>query len=258
MTQITLKTVPFLGILTTAQAFSSETPQTPPYSKIYLGPQVYSVNTAIRDVSHFHGTLAGASLGYVYTKPNSLYAKAFVSWALGSIRSSGHPSRFLHDETVEGQLGYTWAFKQMQLSPFIGYGFHYLIEHRKKSPEYASLQFSYENYYLPLGITWKYFFYKQCNIGLSISQRYDVSPSVKVSDLKGVSWNLDHTTGTRVSIPIEGVLESKVQWGFCLEPFWQEYQLGKTKAISSLGEPLGITSQTFHQWGGELSLNVWF
>ena len=109
------KTIFLASILLTKTLFSVEA------SSFYLGPQASAVSLHIEGLSSdFHGTLAGAIFSYNYQKPNALYANASVKWALGEVRSSGQISRFLHDESVEGHLGFAGQFGKMELIPFVG------------------------------------------------------------------------------------------------------------------------------------------
>ena len=229
------------------------------YSAIFLGPQVASVTMSIEGNSpSFHGALAGARLGYTYQKPHSLYAKAFISYALGRLKSEDNPSRFLHDESVEGQIGYVFACHKFRLTPYVGYGFHYLIQHRESHPLFAELTFKYRDYYLPLGLQGKYSFTSQVNFGVNFSWRYDIDPSVQISGFEGIHWTLHHKDGHLVSLPLEGFFDDKQRWSFCLEPYWQQYQIGSSKAVSSTGMPLGLTTQTLTYWGGLLTAQVHF
>ncbi len=253
--EITLikKTAVVLFTLCTKMLLAEET------SSFYAGPEVYSTSLHIDGVSSdFRGTLAGAVLGYTYKKSNSLYVNVCVKWALGQVRNSGHPSRFIHDELIEGQLGFVGRFWKMELIPFLGFGFHYLIEDRKESETYTAMKTSYRDYYLPLGLKWRYYFCDRLNAGLNFAWWKDLDPSVKISGIKGAHWTLDRKEGYRIAMPFEGFLDSKKRWSVCLEPFWEQYQLGSDRAVSSTGDSLGIKKQTFNYYGGTLTASIWF
>ena len=220
----------------------------------YAGAEIYAMSLKIQGIaSHFRGTLAGAVLGYTYNQPNSFYADAHVKWALGEVRNSRQPSRFIHDELVEGRLGYAGRWGKFELIPFMGFGFHYLIEDRKQSSEYKGMKTSYRDYYFPLGFKFCYYCMDRLNVGLNFTWWTDVDSSVKITGLQGAHWVLNREDGYRIELPIEGFLGKNKRWSFCLEPFWQYYQLGADRTNTTLGENLGITTQTFNYYGGTLT-----
>jgi hypothetical protein len=229
------------------------------FSSFYAGPEVYALSLSISGIaSDFHATLAGAVLGYTYKKPNSFYFDARLKWAIGEARHTAQPSRFIHDELVEGQLGYVGQIGKFELIPFVGFGFHYLIENRKESSSYTGMKTSYRDYYFPLGLKLNYYCMDRLSIGLNFTWWKDVDSTVKISGLHGAHWVLDRKDGYRLELPVEGFLDKNKRWSFCLEPFWQQYQLGADRTNTTLGRNLGITTQTFNYYGGTLKAAFWF
>lgn len=241
-------------LLLTSSLFSANAAFTSETSSFYIGPQVSAVSLHIGGISRdFRGTLTGATLSYNYQKPNNLYANACAKWALGELHNSSHTPRFLHDESIEGQLGFTGRFGKMELIPFLGFGFHYLIENRQESKNYLAIKTSYRDYYVPLGLKWRYYLINRLQVGVNFTWWHDVDSSVKIAKIKGVHWTLDLKDGYRVTVPIEGFVDQGRRWGFCLEPFWQGYQLGSDNTLSSAGDSIGIRAQTFNYYGSTLS-----
>ncbi len=251
--------MPKKTLLLLASLFSANAAVAAETSSFYLGPQASAVSLHIGGISHnFRGTLAGGTASYNYQKPNSLYANACVKWALGELHNSGHTPRFLHDESVEGQLGFTGRFGKMELVPFVGFGFHYLIENRQKSKTYLAMKTSYRDYYVPVGLKWRYYLMNRLQVGVNFTWWHDVDSSVKIANINGAHWTLDLKDGYRVALPVEGFLDHRRRWGFCVEPFWQGYQLGSDKTMSSSGDSIGIKTQTFNYYGGTASASWHF
>jgi hypothetical protein len=225
------------------------------YSEIYVGPQGYYAKAKIRGLSpNFHGSLWGGVFGYQYMKPYSLYFRLQGDWAIGRIKSKGNPSRYLHDENVEGDFGYTWCPGKWRVIPYVGYAFHYLIENREETEEFTGTKFKYQTYNIPVGMRVDYLFNRHFELGVKAQWMYNIDPAVKISQLQGALWTLVHKQGVRVDLPFQYNFGKAIQGVLRLSPFFQWYQLGRTKAVTDDGVPLGVTTQTFTYWGGLLTL----
>ncbi len=230
-----------------------------PRSEIYVGPQGYYAKAHIGGISpHFHGSLWGAVIGYQYMKPQGLYFRLEADWAAGRMRSHGNPSRYLHDENVEGVFGYAWQMKKWRVIPYIGYAFHYLIESREATAEYTPAKFKYQTYNLPVGFWTSYAWNPHWELGIKAQWAYNIDPAVAISQLSGALWTLDHKQGVRVDLPLQFSFGDRVRGVLRLNPFYQWYQLGASSATSSSGTSLGITTQTWTYWGGLFSFGCQF
>lgn len=222
------------------------------HSELYIGPQGYYANLKIEGISSkFHGGLFGGVLGYQYIKPKALYFRIQADWAAGRLSTNqNNPSRYLHDENVESNFGFTWQVNKWQIIPYTGYAFHYLIESRKETEEFAAVKFKYQTYNIPLGMRIDYLFNNHYQLGLKAAWAFNIDPAVKISGLSGALWQLAHKQGVRVDLPFQYNFGKKTKGALSLIPFFAWYELGHSLAVSDDGVPLGITNQFFTYWGG--------
>lgn len=238
-------------------------------SRLYGGGQAYYYHLRITDdkavpataTPHpFTGWLGGFILGYEYKKPNSLYAVLQTSYALGSIEShdTGNKKRFIHDEIVETRIGYDGALTRdfsCFMTVYTGAGFRWNIQHRN-SGTLEELKLNYYKVYIPLGLLINYIPDKTVNIGLDFEWIPDVLSMASISTLSGAFWELKRKNNYLVQLPCMFTFARRYE--LSITPFWMHFEEGASLTVTDAGVDLELEKQQTNDWGGRVSLGVYF
>lgn len=204
------------------------------------------------------GQLGGAQALYEYKKSNSIYQGLRFTVRWGELRQSGG-TRNLRDIDGRGSIGYTFRYNNFFFTPFTGFGWRY-IRHNLKQSGYSSLKFYYNEPYIPLGMNLDYYINSYFSIGLKATWMPQVFSAVKIQPIGNVYWELEkNVKNGQLEVPLTFYFPKKcVVWTLQLNPYFQYWKDGKTRAHTARGIALDLPSNTYKLWGGEVNLGCSF
>lgn len=155
-------------------------------SRFQIGPTYTHASLKIHDQPLFHGSLGGLQASYEYRPWNRFYGGITIDWKQGACQARD----LIYFDTQE-RVGYTFASKTPShfVTLFSGLGYRYLGQ------KFHSLQFDYNEFYLPVDLLSQFFPQRWWSIGLNLTWMPQVYPTVKISPLKGARWILEKTIG---------------------------------------------------------------
>ncbi len=236
-------------------------------SRIYVGPQVSSLELQIRQGPHLalhgaqqnvtlNGVLGGVIIGYEYKSFHALYAALLTDWLAGTISKKGVPSRKINDLEAEVRIGYNYQAlqgKKWVVTPYLGFGFNYISQKQSSPPS-----FKYYEYYLPLGFIVDYMPKDWFTVELNFQWRPALDSTVRVSTIAGSRFTLKKKHSQYwVEMPFIFHLGEKRNWDISLVPFWKRKKDGATKNAPG-GIPLGLPKQSYTYAGGYVTIGYRF
>ncbi|MBS0621031.1 MAG: hypothetical protein JSS61_06195 [Verrucomicrobia bacterium] len=211
------------------------------YTRLYLKPS---------GSSSFDGNLGGAQASYDYRPAWSLYAGVKFDWREGSTKSGSSKRSIFYIDTQE-RIGYTFGFYQSEwlLSLFTGLGYRYVGQKLTQSHT-SSLQFRYDEIYIPVGFKTDYAFRRWFMFGVNFTWMPQIYPTVKIVPLEGARWILKTKLANfAVEVPFTFTLTEDKRYSISVNPFYEYWQDGHSTAKTSSGSALNLPGNTYNSWG---------
>ncbi len=223
-------------------------------SSFTIGGNYTHVNFKPSGNSSFHGNLGGAQGAYEYKSKGGFYAGITGSWKQGHMHGSAGKRSLLYIDTQE-RLGYTVTTKECEFSCTFFSGLGYRHYGQKLVPTTGdTLKFRYNDLYVPVGFESDYSVYSWFSVGLDATWMAQVYPTVSITPLKGSRWVLTKTfSNFSVKVPINFALTENRRFHLSFNPFYERWKDGHSTAKTSTGVSLGLPSNTYNFWGGEVN-----
>lgn len=228
-------------------------------SYVQVGPSYTHASIKIHDQPLFHGNLGGLQGYYEYKPWNNLYAGVKLAWKEGSTKGAHQTRDLLYIDTQE-RFGYTFASncKRGFLSLFTGLGYRHMF-HQLKQHHASSIDFYYNELYIPVGFLADYFPAPWFSLGLNFTWMPQVYPTVKIAPLKGARWILrNQLSNFFVEVPFTFFLTKSQHYFLVFKPFYEYWEDGHTTAKLSNGTPLGLPGNDYNFWGAEFNFGFAF
>jgi hypothetical protein len=224
-------------------------------SSVQIGGDYTYLNLKPEGSSSFGGSLGGMQGLYEYRPSKGFYTSAKFDWKEGVTSDSSGDRSILYFDTQE-RFGYTLSFNNTacKLTLYSGLGYRHLWQ--KVSPNAGtSLQFRYNEFYIPVGFASEYSLYSWVSLGLGFTWMPQVFSTVGISAIKGTCWSLTNTLpNLYVEVPFDFALTKDKKFHIIAKPFYEYWEDGDTTATTASGIPLGLPGNTYNYWG----LNVNF
>ena len=243
-----------IGLLLAATSLAYGENEQPNISCFQIGGNYTHVNMKVQGQLSFHGNLGGAQASYDYRPWNSFYGGLKVAWKEGKMKASGAHRSLVYVD-VQERFGYSYASpsRKWLLSFFSGLGYRYLGQRLKQSGQ-SPVTFSYNEFYIPVGVLSDYSFNSWCSLGLNAIWMPQVYPTVKIAPLKGARWILKNTySNVLVELPVTFFIAHHKRYSLIFKPFYEHWADGHSTAKTSSGNTLGLPGNIYNFWGAELN-----
>lgn len=203
------------------------------------------------------GNLAGAQAIYEYKTYNRFYGAVAASWKQGNTERSGE--RFLVQIDAEERLGYAWGSsrKERLFTLFSGLGYRRNAEKVSRSDYRA--RFYYNEFYLPLGLSFKSRYNSVVSFGLNFQWMPQVFSTLLIRPLKGARWCLNNKIGNfRGELPVSILYVENPNLFIVLNPFFEYWKDGHTSAKTKIGTSLNLPGNKYLFAGMELNFGYSF
>lgn len=221
-------------------------------SRLQIGGNYTRVTLQPKGHQSFNGNLGGMQAIYEFRPINWIYGAARFDWREGTTHGSGGERSILYFDAHE-RLGYTFAYASGRLTLFSGFGYHYLRQELKPK-EGDSIRFTYNEFYVPLGLLAGYDVSCWFSGGVDFTWMPQVFPTVSIAPLKGSHWTLKNRINNfYVALPLTFTLTSNGRFQIILNPFYEYWQDGRTTAKTSSGVPLGLPGNSYNFYGVDLN-----
>jgi hypothetical protein len=207
----------------------------------------------------FRGSLGGAQGLYEYKPANSLYGAFKVTWRQGQIERS-HAHRDVTYVDAQERIGYTYfpCSERWSTTLFSGFGYRFL-QHRLTQSNTSSIQFEYNEFYVPVGFLTEYALCSQWSLGLNFTWMPQVYPTVEITPLKGARWVLKNTMGNfLVELPLTYFPTGNPCYTLIFKPFYEHWEDGRSTARTANGQSLGLPKMINNYWGAEFNIGLSF
>jgi hypothetical protein len=223
--------------------------------RVEVGGTYSYANLRVIGNESFQGNLGGAQGLYEYCPRNSFYGGAKASWKQG-ITESSHASRFLVYADVHERLGYSFSTRcrKWRCSLFSGLGYRYIGQTLHSNGQ--TVQFDYNELYVPFGALSSYCFSSLVSLGINATWMPQVFPTVKISPLKGARWIL-HNSLSNILVELPVVFKFSA-YSLLLKPYYEHWGDGASIAVTASGNALGLPANIYNFWGVELNFGVCF
>lgn len=228
-------------------------------SRLEIGADYTHVSIKPHGHTSFNGNLGGMQGSYEYRPANDFYGAATLSWKQGNTHGEAG-KRWLLYVDIQERLGYTFAseHKNSQFTLFTGLGYRHL-GHRFHPKSGKSLQFKYDEFYVPIGLLSTHTFYSWLAMGLDFLWMPQFYPTVGIVPLKGARWTLKNKLANFfVKLPIDFTLTQNKRFHLIVNPFYERWEDGHTTAKLSNGNKLGLPGNTYDFWGVDLNFGYRF
>jgi hypothetical protein len=195
------------------------------------------------------GPMGGIEALYQYRPINDIYLGAAASWKMGSL-THDPMNRTVQDVNIQERIGYTTAFRDDTFASFYsGVGVRYLPE--TVSSGSVSMNFSYAEFYAPVGFLITSEYSSNFSYGLNAEWRPHIFPTVHIQPLGGTWWSLLYRIDNiYVSLPIR-YSACGDRYSGIIAPYFELWHDGASTAttVSTSGSPtdlsLGLPSNTY-------------
>jgi len=217
----------------------------------------------VETIGSFRGTMVGGYGSFEYRPCDWFYSGASMSWLLGNTTAQQQMDRYIHDLDSKMRVGYTmqllfwrWAL----ITPFIGLGYDYTVQHFRPDLVINSLKYRWYKYYIPMGMLLEMTVSKNFNFGLNIEWDPQLSSRVKIDGVPGVKWNLARKSGYMVEVPIQGNFSKRnvIHYSVGLVPFLKWNVDGRLDARFVTGGEYHLPEQTYKYWGIRVQFGALF
>lgn len=227
-------------------------------SRVEIGGSYTRANIKVKGQPSFRGNLGGLEGSYEYKPWNSFYGGLDIAWKQGKTENSFAERKLVYVD-VQERLGYTFASccNDLTLTLFSGFGYRYLGHKLKQFEE--SIDFDYNEFYVPVGFYSEYFFCFNWSLGLNFTWMPQVYPTVGITPLKGARWNLKNSAANvAVELPLTYFLAANRCYSLVFKPFYERWEDGRSTAKTSSGQRLGLPKNTYNFWGAEFNIAILF
>ncbi len=195
---------------------------------------------------------------YEYRPDHSFYASVKGTYRQGNATGSS-AKRNLVDVDAQERFGYTFVncTRSYFVTLFTGFGYRYLGH--KLTDSSGILHLNYSEFYIPIGFLSDFVVNSYFRVGLYAIWMPQVDPTVELNPIGGARWVLHRKVANfLVEVPFTFFMGCKDQYAVILKPFYEFWQDGQSKAVSSVGIPLGLAGNTYNFWGCELNFGYKF
>ena len=214
---------------------------------LQVGGNYSHVNIKVHGHPSFDGNLGGVQAKYECTLDNCFFGALNVLWKAGNTSGSGYERCFSYVDAHE-KFGYSFEY----FTPFTGFGFRYY--NQKLTP--PAIRFEYSEFYIPVGFLSEYPICCHSALGLNFTWMPQADSIVLISPLKGARWVLQkRMSNFLVELPFTYSCNC---WSLIFKPFFESWEDGRSTAVNSLGEPLGLPGNSYIFWGAELNFALSF
>ncbi len=223
-------------------------------SHLQIGGDYTYVRIKPEDSSSFEGSLGGLQASYEYRPNNSFYGAGNFSWKEGTTSGSSGTRSLIYIDAQE-RLGYTASFNDTSclLTLFSGLGYRHFWQ-KLTTNSNSSLQFKYDEFYIPIGIATDYTVNSWLAFGLGFTWMPQVYSTTAITALKGTRWSLTNTLPNFfIETPINFTLTKNKRFHLVLNPFYEHWEDGHSTAATAAGIPLGLPGNTYNFWGVNLN-----
>lgn len=212
-----------------------------------IGGSYSHANIKVLDHPSFSGNLGGVQANYQLWLDNHFYGSLDLVWKGGNTSGSRYERVFSYIDAQE-KLGYTFSCFTL----FSGFGYRYL-NHKLKSP---SIRFEYNEFYIPIGFLSEYQVSCDYTVGLNFTWMPQVDSTVLISPLKGARWVLQNRINNYlVELPLTYFFNC---FSLIFKPFFQSWEDGRSTAVNSEGDSLGLPGNRYTFLGFELNFALCF
>jgi len=200
------------------------------------------------------GSLGGLQASYQYRAPDAFYGGATFAWRQGSTSGSGI-KRELLDFDLQERLGYTFAYSQNPylFTLFSGFGYRYLGQEAKTNGN--SVDFDYNEFYIPVGILFDGRITPSFVMGVNLIWMPQVYPTVTISPIGGARWKVTYQVDNfSLEIPLTFSISQRYNCFVRLVPFVEVWHDGHTTATTTTGSSLNVPGNSYIFTG--LNLNI--
>lgn len=178
------------------------------------------------------GFVGGGRAYYQYKQWKALYTAAYTSWLYGTVNNDHTICRTILDGDAEGRFGYNYAglqSKDLIVTPYIGFGFHYSNEHLQSIIQ--DDHFNYFVYYIPVGLILDWAFADWFHWQFHFQWRPDIDPTVEVKGTSKIRFEINKKENQfQVEMPFSFRTGSKRIWDLSVVPFWRLTKHGRSMA----------------------------
>ena len=228
-------------------------------SRFQVGADYTYVRVKPKGSSTFHGNLGGLQGIYEFRPVDFFYGSAKLAWKEGRTNSTSGERSFLYIDTQE-HLGYTFGAynEDLMLTFFTGLGYRHVAQNFQPNTG-SSIQFKYNEFYVPVGLLTDYAINSWFCWGLSFTWMPQIFPTVSIKPLKGNNWSLeDSLSNITIEMPFTFVLSRNKRFSLIINPFYEHWVDGKTTAKLSNGVALGIPKNTYNYVGVDVNFGYSF
>lgn len=187
----------------------------------------------------FSGSTGGVVGKITYQKADEFYGQLRTVYNAGSLSGSHRSSRDSewYTEVVGGyciSAGRWWT-----ITPYAGFGFDFLTDHKKAFSSFPPITLFYRIYYVPIGIEFKYA-QDTWYIGAQIDCFPTFNQYLVIKGLKGAAWKLSERVGWDARLPVGFKLANHC-W-IELAPYYRLLPIGSSNV-------LGLPHRNLNEYG---------
>jgi len=222
--------------------------------RVQIGGNYTWVSIHPHEHTTFTGNLGGAQGLFEYKPIDCFYGAVKLAWREGQTTGPAGRRSLLYIDTQE-RLGYTLGLfgDDLLLTGFTGLGYRYL-GHDLHPKHGSSVQFDYNEIYVPVGAIADYAVNSWFAIGVGFTWMPQVYPTVKIVPLKGARWIItDQLANFYVEMPCTFTLTDSKQFAIVVNPFYEYWRDGHSTAKTSNGVHLGLPGNTYNFGGVDVN-----
>lgn len=225
-------------------------------SRIQVGANYTYAHIAPSGDSSTSGNLGGLQALYEFKTSDRLYGALTFAFRDGNT-TGDEKSRSILMFDVQERIGYTFNNCSSSFTCFTGFGYRHYGEDVQSSG--SSVDFDYNEFYVPVGFLSSYKINCTYAIGLNAQWMPQVYPTVTIDPLKGARWIITNELANfRIEVPFTAIISCKHCLSVVFQPFFEYWQDGHTTAETTSGLVLGVPGNTYLFAGADLNLRYSF
>jgi hypothetical protein len=200
---------------------------------VMFGPQVAYLRVREDSLGHdenLDGPVGGGKAFYQYKKWEALYTCVYTSWLYGQVAKDNVICRTILDGDAEGRFGYNYTglqSKDLTVTPYIGFGFHYSDEKLDSIVQHD--RYFYFVYYMPVGLILDWAFADWFHWQFHFQWRPDIDPTVKQRGMSKIRYVMNKKENQFfVEMPFSFRTGEKRVWDLSVVPFWKLTKHGRS------------------------------
>lgn len=230
-------------------------------SEIFIGGEYSHINLKGYGDRNLNGNFGGIQVG-IENKPSSgWYQGIKFKWREGTLKGDATSVQLTNCDS-QARLGYTFCLDHanLEITPFIGFGWNYLGHKFHAEGAGGRLRFDYNEMYLPVGLMFNYSICDCMDVGLTTIWMPQFFPSVNIIPNNHIRWTLHETyQNIYAELPLTyQVCFNGMALKFSFVPSYEFWQDGASQAKTTNGIPLALPKNTYNIWGAEINLGVSF